>query len=89
MIEKRTGKKMASKMFDLGHAVRDLRKVQSYNYNFEQYYSSVYSQGSAKIPFVFIFLVHDRHLGIYCILVCCSEYEVLFSKKIPTLLPPE
>lgn len=74
MVEKRTGKKMASKMCDLGANTSDTQKVQSYNYNLQHYYRSVNSQGSAKKFFVFIFVVHDHHLGISWILVCRSEY---------------
>ena len=33
MIEKRTGKKMAAKMFDLGANISDTRQVKSYDYN--------------------------------------------------------
>ena len=33
MVEKRTGKKMASKMCDLGANTSDTQKVQSYKYN--------------------------------------------------------
>ena len=33
MIEKRTGKKMAAKMIDLGANTRDTQQVKSYDYN--------------------------------------------------------
>ena len=54
MAEKRTRKKMASKMCDLGANGSDTQKVQS---NVTSIYS-IYSQGNAKILFVVIFLVH-------------------------------
>ena len=53
---------MAAKMFDLEENTRDTQQVKSYDYNLQQYYRFVYSQGSAKKLFVFIFLVLDRHL---------------------------
>ena len=51
MIEKRTGKKMAAKMFDLRANTSDTQQVKSYDYNLLQYYSFVYSQGSATKTF--------------------------------------
>ena len=76
-------------MFDLGVNTSDTRKVQS---DITTIYNNIiipFIVKAGQKSLLFIFLVHDHQLGISCILVCCSEYEVLFSKNTPTSLSPE